>query len=607
MATPTNLRVDGLSYQQIRDNLKEFLSNQDQFKDYNFDGSGLSVLLDVLAYNTYYNSFYLNMMSTETSLTTAQQRNSVVNLAKTLNYTPRSTTSARITGSLELTVSANNSSFTLPKYTRFSASLDGEQYTFLTESSITIFPNANTEYVSESVTLVEGTFASERYLVNTADKEQRFIINNTLADTSTLSVRVINSTTDTTTRVFTPAENSVDLNPSSLVYFLEEIEDGKFQVKFGDGVLGTALTNGNVVYFEYLVSAGKAANGIRTLTYASTISDVTNIDFTPVSSSYGGDDRESIDKIKYNAPKSYTSQNRAITAEDYESILLREPNVGSVNVWGGEDNDPPAYGKVYIAIRPSVGSSLTATEKQAIINTILKPKKVLTVATEIVDPEFIYLLLSVNVKYDPAQTILSQESIESRIFDVIQNYNASEINQFSRYFRYSKLSRLIDTCERSILNSIMRVVLRKETDIQLGSSSRYVLNFSNPINSATLGRPTSHPYGVGNQITSNAFTYNGFTNCFLEDNNGIIRIYRAVGSSNIGVSQNTGTINYSTGRIVLNSFNPTSFADGGVTLKLNAIPSNLDVLPLRGQILSIRDEDIDITLQDDTQISLVRR
>jgi hypothetical protein len=461
--------------------------------------------------------------------------------------------------------------------------------------------------VSESVTLVEGTFASERYLVNTADKEQRFIINNTLADTSTLSVRVINSTTDTTTRVFTLAENSVDLNSSSLVYFLEEIEDGKFQVKFGDGVLGTALTNGNVVYFEYLVSAGKAANGIRTLTYASTIDDVTNIEFTPVSASYGGDDRESIDKIKYNAPKSYTSQNRAITAEDYESILLREPNVGSVNVWGGEDNDPPAYGKVYIAIRPSVGTALTATEKQAIINTILKPKKVLTVATEIVDPEFIYLLLSVNVKYDPAQTILSQESIESRIFDVIQNYNASEINQFSRYFRYSKLSRLIDTCERSILNSIMRVVLRKETDIQLGSSSRYILNFSNPINSATLGRPTSHPYGVGNQITSNAFTYNGFTNCFLEDNNGIIRIYRAVGSSNIGVSQNTGTINYSTGRIVLNSFNPTAFADGGVTLKLNAIPSNLDVLPLRGQILSIRDEDIDITLQDDTQISLVRR
>jgi hypothetical protein len=607
MATPTNLRVDGLSYQQIRDNLREFLSNQDQFKDYNFDGSGLSVLLDVLAYNTYYNSFYLNMMSTETSLTTAQQRNSVINLAKILNYTPRSTTSSKITGTLELAVSANSPSFTLPKYTKFSAALDGEQYTFLTSSPITIFSNTDGEYISDEITLIEGTFASERYFVNTTDKDQRFIINNALVDTSTLSVRVINSTTDTTTRVFTLADNAVELSPSSLVYFLEEIEDGKFQVKFGDGVLGASLTNGNVLYFEYLVSSGKSANGIRTLTYSSTVEDITNIEFTPATASYGGDDRESIDKIKYNAPKAYTSQNRAITAEDYTSILLKEPNVGSVNVWGGEDNDPPAYGRVYIAIRPTVGTSLTAVEKQAIINTVLKPKKVLTVSTEIVDPEFIYLLLSVNVKYDPAQTILNQESIESKIFEVIQNYNNSEINQFSRYFRYSKLSRLIDTCERSILNSTMRVVLRKETDIQLGSSSRYILNFSNQINSATLGRPTSHPYGVGNQITSNAFTYNGLPNCFLEDNNGVIRIYRSVGSSNIGVSQNTGTINYSTGRIILNAFNPTAFADGGVTLKINAIPSNLDVLPLRGQILAIREEDIDIVLQDDTQISLVRR
>jgi hypothetical protein len=607
MATPTNLKVDGLAYEQIRDNLKQFLSNQDQFKDYNFEGSGLAVLLDVLAYNTYYNSFYLNMMSTETSLATAQQRNSVVNLAKTLNYTPRSTTSARITGSVELAVSVITSSYTLPKYTKFSASLDGQSYTFLTDSAITIFANANSEYIAENVTLIEGVFASERYVVNTSDKDQRFIINNELVDTSTLSVRVLNSASDSTTRVFTLADNFVEVAATSLVYFLEEIEDGKYQVKFGDGVLGAALTNGNVVYLEYLVSSGKSANNIRSLTYASTIANVTTIDFTPDSPSGGGDDRDSIDRIKFAAPKAFSAQNRAITAEDYTAILLKESNVGSVTVWGGEDNDPPAYGKVYIAIKPTTGTALTATEKQDIINTILKPKKVLTVSTEIVDPEFIYLLLNVTVNYDPAQTILNEESIESKIFDVIKNYNTNEINQFSRYFRYSKLSRLIDTCERSILNTIMRVVLRKETNVQLGSPSRYVLNFSNPIDSGTVGRPTSHPYGVGNQVTSNAFTYNGFPNCFLEDNNGIMRIYRAVGSSNIGVSQNTGTINYSTGRIVLNAFNPSAFADGGVTLKLNANPSNLDVLPLRGQILSIRDADIDINLQDDTQISLVRR
>lgn len=607
MATPTNLKVDGLAYEQIRDNLKQFLSNQDQFKDYNFDGSGLSVLLDVLAYNTYYNSFYLNMMSTETSLSTAQQRNSVVSLAKSLNYTPRSTTSARISGTMELSVSGSEASYTIPKYTKFTASLDGTTYNFLTSAAATVFANANSEYISESVTLIEGSFASERYIVNTADTEQRFLINNATADTSTLSVRVLNSTTDNTTRVFTLSERSVELTPSSLVYFLEEVEDGKYQVKFGDGVLGTALTNGNVVYFEYLVSSGKSANSIRTLTYAETITGITSIDFTATDPASGGDARETIDRIKFNAPKSFANQNRAITAEDYSSILLREPNVGSVNVWGGEDNDPPAYGKVFIAIRPTIGTALTATEKQALINTVLKPKKVLTVSTEIIDPEYIYIVLNVSVKYDPAQTILSEESIESKILEVIQNYNTNDINQFSRYFRYSKLSRLIDTCERSILNSNIRVSLRKETAIQLGSAGRYVLNFSNQINSATLGRPSSHPYGVGSQISSNAFTYNGLTNCFLEDNNGVLRIYRAAGTTNVGVSQNTGTIDYSTGRIVLNAFNPTAFADGGVELKLNAIPTNFDVLPLRGQIISIRDADIAITLQDDTQISLVRR
>lgn len=607
MATPTNLKLDGLSYQQIRDNLKQFLSNQDQFKDYNFDGSGLSVLLDVLAYNTYYNSFYLNMMATETSLSTAQRRNSVVNLSKALNYTPRSTTSSKIDGTLQLIPSGNGSSFTIPRYTTFNASLDGNSFTFLTNDAITVFQNQNSDFISDEVTLVEGTFASERYVVNTSDKDQRFIINNSNVDTTTLTVRVLNSSTNSTTRVFTLATNSALISPTSQVYFLEEIEDGKFEVKFGNDILGVALTNGNLVYLDYIVSSGPAANNIRNLTYASTVTGISSINFVSSRPSYGGDDRESIEKIKFNAPKSYTNQNRAITADDYSTILLREANIGSVTVWGGEDNDPPAYGKVYIAIRPKTGEVLTASEKQNLITTIIKPKKVLTVSTEIVDPEYIYLLLNVDVKFNPSFTVLREESIQSKVFDIIKDFNENEINQFSRYFRYSKLSRLIDTCDRSILNSIIDVILRKETNIQLGASQRYVLNFSNPINRATVGRPTTHPYGVGNQVTSNAFTYAGLTNCFLEDNNGIMRIYRAVGTTNIGVTQNIGTIDYSTGRIILNSFNPTAFADGGVTLKVNAQPSGTDILPLRGQILSIRDQDIQISVTDDTQISLVRR
>jgi hypothetical protein len=287
--------------------------------------------------------------------------------------------------------------------------------------------------------------------------------------------------------------------------------------------------------------------------------------------------------------------------------LLKQPNVDSVSVWGGEDNDPPVYGKVFIAIKPTVGEVLTATEKNNLIQSIIKPKKILTVATEIVDPEYLYLLVDVTTKYDSDKTSASIASLKSIITDVISTYNTDEINQFSKYFRYSKLSRLIDVSERSILNSILTLRMRKEVDIQLNTPTKYTIGFSNGIDTTTSGRPSSHPYGVGNKVTSNAFSYQGFNNCFLEENNGIMRIYRATTTENLAVQINAGTLNYITGEIVLNSFAPTSFADGGNTLKLTAYPAEKDILPLRNQILSIRDEDVSVTMVDDKSISLVNR
>lgn len=605
MAENLNLKVDELNFELIKSNLKEYLRTQDEFRDYNFDGSGINVLLDILAYNTYYNAFYLNMSQAENFLATAQKRNSVINLAKSLNYTPRSTTSASITGTVTLTVTGSPATVTIPQYTEFTGSVDGRTYSFLTDQSYTISPSSGV--YSGTISLKEGKYVIRRVTVNALDNDQRFLIPNVNVDTSTLAVRVLNSISDSTSRTFTRSENIIDIDSTSQVYFLEAAEDNQYEIKFGDDIFGVALDDGNVVVIEYLIANGTDANGILNLTYADSISGVTAATFDANDSATGGADRETISSIKFNAPKNFESQNRAITSEDYKALLSRQSNIDSVVVWGGEDNDPPTYGKVFIAVKPVVGEVLTATEKQVLINNVIKPKKILTVSTEIVDPEYIYLIIGLTVKYDSKLTTLTADQLGIKVDAVVQNYNDLEINAFSKYFRYSKLSRLVDVADRSILNSILSVSLRKELSVQLGTSTRYEINFSNPINSTTSGRPVTHPYGVGNQLTSNAFTYQGFENCFIEDNNGIIRIYRTVARENIGVVVNAGTIDYTTGKVILTNFAPTAFADGTNTLKLTAIPSGRDILPLRNQIISIRDADITVTMLDDNSISLVNR
>jgi hypothetical protein len=301
------------------------------------------------------------MVASEAFLTTAQKRNSVVNLANSLNYVPRSTTSASITGTLRLTVANAPSSVTIPEYTEFNGSNDGVAYKFLNVNSKTIFSNAGV--FSDTITLKEGTLITTRYTVVSTDADQRFLIPNSRVDTTTLNVTVLNSSVDSTTRTFTPSENLVELNATSLVYFIQETEDGLYELKFGDGVFGTALSNGNILVIRYLVSNGALANDINALTYSDTITNVTTATFTAADPATGGSARETVAQIKFNAPKSYEAQNRAVTAEDYRSLLLAQPTVDSVVVWGGEDNDPPTYGKVFIAVKPVTGSVLTATEK----------------------------------------------------------------------------------------------------------------------------------------------------------------------------------------------------------------------------------------------------
>lgn len=609
MATTPNLKIDGLDFTSIRENLKTYLQSQNQFQDYNFDSSGLSFILDILSYNTYYNSFYVNMVSNEAFLSTAQRRNSVVNLARSLNYTPRSVSSARVHGTLTMTAvdAANTPSIAISKNSEFESYINENRYLFLTSAASTALKNANNQYIIENLTMIEGETISETYINSISDPNQRFIINNANVDISTLSVSVLNSTTDSTLRVFNRAENILYINGTSLVYFIEEVEDGKFEVFFGDDFLGKKLDDGNVITFEYIISSGSDANGIRAFTSLLTNASIATATFVPNEPSHGGDERESVAKIKYNAPKSYTAQNRAITTEDYASIMLSQPNIDSVIVWGGEDNDPPQYGKVFIAAKPKTGETLTTSEKNNLIEFVLNPKKVVTVTPEIVDPDYIYLLLDVTVKYDARRNTLPIVSITDTVLSSIMSYNNDDMSTFGKYYRQSKISRAIDSSERSILSSTVNVRMRKEVTIQLGVNARYEIIFANAIDDVTSGRPPSHPFGSGNKVSSNEFTYNGFANCFLEENGGIIRIYRRFGAGFVAVDANAGTVDYNTGKIVLTNFGPDAFLDGGNTLKITAIPKEIDILSLRSQIITIRETDISITLVDDNTISLVNR
>jgi hypothetical protein len=608
MTTPTNLKLDGLDFNQIKENFKLFLKSQSKFKDYNFEASGLNVLLDVLSYNTYYNSFYLNMISNEAFLSTAQRRNSIVAAAKSLNYTPRSITSARINVDITLqTTGTSNSNIILPAYTRFQASTDTGTYNFLNQEPV-IFLNIGGEYTLTDLTLVEGTYVNEAFTKDVSDANQRFIISNETIDTSTLKVRVQNSSSDSTIRTFTLADSYVNVTSTSEVFFLEEVEDGKFEIKFGDDLFGAALVDGNIIILDYMVSSGAAGNDILSLTYFGTVSGVLNATVTVNSSgSYGGDEREAIDTIRFNAPKYYSNQNRLVTNEDYVAIMLQQPNIQSALVWGGEDNDPPQYGKVFIAAQPKTGDVLTEVEKENIKNFVIKPRKVITIDTEIVDPDYVYLLIDAIVKYDPNKVTLSSTDLTSIIIQNIMEYSQNNLGQFSKFFRYSNLGRVIDLSERSILSSTLSITMRKEIPIQLNTSKIYTIEFSNPINDITKDRPSGHPFSAGNKIISNEFTYAGFSNCYIEENGGIMRIYRKASGNLIGVVTNIGTVDYDTGKVILESFAPEAFSDGGTTLKLNAVPRDLDILPLRTQILTIRESDIKITLVNDNLISVTKR
>ena len=588
-----------LDFADIKDSLKNFLKAQDTFKDYDFDGSSLSVLLDVLAANTHYNSYYLNMVANEMFLDTAELRNSVVSRAKALGYTPRSTTSASAIVKIQCLVPVDDdqpTTINVPQYAKYKTVIDGTSYYFNTTQGYFANPTGETTedgvyniYETDNIRIFEGNYVQQKFIVDKQNQSQRYTISNKNVDTTTLVVAVQQSETNTSTVIYNKVVNITDVTPTSQVYFLQEIEKEMFEVYFGDGIVGKALAQNNVVSLQYLASNGSAANKASTFTYTAPISGYAQTVVT-VDTASGGAEKEGIESIRYLAPLNYNAQNRTVTSTDYQtSILQNYPNVQAVSAWGGEDNDPPIYGKVYISLKPVAGFTITDSVKEQIKDSILKSRNVVSITPEIIDPNYMYIKPTVDFYYNRELGNKNADELSQQVRAAIQTYSTTDLEKFNSYFKYSKFVRVVDGADKAVENSTVRVRLAQRLEMTPNVLRAFQANFSNPLNYTFIG-------DIGS-ITSNTFEYQGTDTCFIsDDGNGVLGVYRNFLGERRVIQTNMGTVDYETGQVQLSQFAPSGENDK--VLELIVFPRNQDIYVVRNQILLVDDTDVLLTAFD---------
>lgn len=482
------LNVTELDFDSIKTNLKNYLRQQSEFQDYDFEGSGLSVLLDILAYNTHYNAYYLNMIANESFMDSAALRNSVVSHAKRVGYTPRSVSAPRAV--INVTVQTNNStpgSLTIPKGYYFLASqIDGRSYRFVTLESFSTTKIGN-NFVFTNIPIYEGQFASYSYTNSYSNNpKQLFTIPDSNVDTSTLKVSVRQSSSNTETIVYTQATEVLNLTSTSTAYYLQEGRNGQYDVYFGDNIISKKIPDGGIVTLEYLISNGPEANRSNNFTSTLSIGGFSAISVNPIAAASGGSPRENVDQIKFAAPLNLLSQNRAVTKNDYIKLIQQKyPSFEAVNVWGGEENDPPVYGKVFVAAKPKLGFEVTDTEKDFIKNTILKPISILTVTPEIVDIDYNYLKVTSTVFYEKSKLSASDSELKTGIKSAIENYCSTNLNKFNSYFKYSGLETTIDNYNSAIVSNEVELFVAKKFRPALNQTDNYMLDFGFELNRGT--------------------------------------------------------------------------------------------------------------------------
>ena len=601
-STEGKLNVSELDFTQIKENLIGFLQNQAEFVGYNFRGSSFDVLLDVLAYNTHYNAYYANMVANEMFLDSATLRNSVVAKAKHLGYLPRSAKGSKAVVDLTITPMGDPAVITIPRFTQFQGDVDGINYIWCTANAHALNINANLIYTVSNVELTQGIPISYRYTAETADVDQRYLLPNANIDTDTLTVTVQTSKTESASFAYDLANDITTVNSTSRHYFLDEVDEGLYEVQFGDGILGKEVSNGNIITLAGLVTDTTATNGCKNFSTVADVGGYSNVKIVTVDAAGGGAASADIQEIKFNAPKSFDAQNRCVTVYDYISLVKRDyPAAQSVVAWGGEDSDPPIYGKVYVAIKPRQGNVLSTAAKARIEKSILSKRNVVGVTSVVVDPDYMYLGVDTTAKYDSALTSNSEASLKATITSTIKSFSAISLKDFDKAFRYSNLVRLIDQSEISIASNQTAVTLKRYLYPLIGHTAAYTLKFSNEIY-----HPSNTFWG---SITSSKFTYRDNANtvwedCRFQDENGYVQVYRKFGLERILVANNVGTVTYSVGQINLTGFLPeaigTIITGNTEPMTVSIVPASSDIKPVREQILLMEDADINVTMLDDS-------
>jgi hypothetical protein len=594
----TNLNVTELDFADIKQNLKNYLKQQSTFTDYNFDGSGLNVLLDVLAYNTHYNAMAAHLSLNEAFLESAQIRGNAVSRARMLGYVPTSELTAKASVTIVVDVSSESGTIpgniTIPRGTKLSTTVSGLTYQFVTLDSATATRIGNL-FTFTAVAIGEGAFNSIKYRIDNDITIQKHQLPHKNVDTTSLRVRVQANEESSSYDLYTKFETLLQVDGTSKVYHLQENSNGFYEVYFGDSIIGKKPSYNNIVTLDYVYSHGKEANGASSFTVTNSIEGFSSIAVTTLSNSAGGADQETLESIRYNAPLAYTSQNRAVTSEDYRAIINRNfTNISSINTWGGEDNAIPDYGKVYICIKPNTAAVLTTAEKNSITGSILKGKNVVSITPTILDPNYSYLELDVVFKYNPNLTDRTGADLVSLIQDTLDDFSLNNLNKFDGLFRHSALTKAIDSSDPAILSSTVRPYLFQN-----------LTPTANVLNNKTLSFPgvIYTPSGASEScITSTSFLDgNDVTNYFndkaiVDSTDRRIFAYQLVGDDKVTTIDNCGTVTPSTGTVVLNNFTPAN----ATAIRITVTPNSLDIAPKRDEILSIDGTRLSVTAEEDT-------
>lgn len=582
----SNLRVQELDFDAIKDNLKEFMRGRPEFTDYDFEGSGLNALLNVLAYNTHYNAVLANMQMNELFLDTATKRTTAAIHASRLGYIPKSMRSPTAIVDLEIFPEDNPPNLTIGKGAAFSASIAGATYQFVTTEARTIPRSTSGRYVFTNLELKEGSYRVFRYK-NTAMSLNRFVIPSRNVDIRTLSVKVQVSESNTRTNIYSLNTSIVDNNKDALIYYLKLNQAGYYEVSFGDDVISNAIDDGNIVILDYLETNGPDSNGAANFTFVDAINGYTSNYVTTVTAAFGGDIEETADQIKTSAQNAIGAQNRAVTASDYIHAIKEIYPAESIAVWGGENHEPPTYGKVFIALKPTGGGTTTAATKEYIGREIVRKKNVVTVTPVFIDPIYTYVEVNTVVYYDDKLTYHTDGSIQALVAATISQFSDDNLGRFNNTLRYSKLCNAIDNTEPAIFSNITKITLRKEVNANIITESGVTISYGNPI--------------VAGSVLSAGFTTQlvDSPTFYEDDGNGTIRLFYFDGVTKKILKDNAGFVDYQKGSVTLNKINIIGVTNADL-LAVRAVPASNDVFSARENIIMLNDADITVRSIVDT-------